>query len=109
MSIAFETLGENVTLVRLQGRLDATAAPDFQNQLIAAIAEGRTRLAVDLSNVSFVDSTGLGALVFSLKAARRAEGDLRLVAPSAQATKLLQLTTLDRVFRTGETPDQAWA
>jgi anti-sigma B factor antagonist len=109
MSVTFETLDGNVTLVRLEGRLDATAAPDLQNRLIAAIAEGKTRLAVDLSNVSFVDSTGLGALVFSLKAARRAEGDLRLVAPSAQAMKLLRLTTLDRVFRTGETPDRAWA
>lgn len=109
LSVTFETCEENVTLIRLEGRLDATAAPDFQAQLLTAVAEGKTRLAIDLSKVSFVDSTGISALVSSLKAARRAEGDLRLVAPSAQATKLLKLTTLDRVFRTSETPGQAWA
>jgi anti-sigma B factor antagonist len=109
MSMTFETLAGDVTLIRIEGRLDATAAPDFQIQLMTAIAEGKTCLVVDLSNVWFVDSTGLGILVTGLKAARRARGDLRLVAPSAPAMKLLKLTTLDRVFRMGETPDQAWA
>ena len=109
LSVTFERFDETVTLIRLEGRLDATAAPDFQTRLLTAIAEGRTCLAIDLSKVSFVDSTGISALVASLKAARRAEGDLRLVAPSAQAMKLLKLTTLDRVFRTSETPDRAWA
>lgn len=109
MSMTFETLAGDATLIRLEGRLDATAAPDVQTKLMTAIAEGKARLAVDLSKVSFVDSTGLGTLVSGLKAARRAGGDLRLVAPSAPAMKLLKLTTLDRVFRTTETPDQAWA
>jgi anti-anti-sigma factor len=109
MSATFETLAGNVTLVRPEGRLDAAAAPEFQTRLMAAIAEGKTRLAVDLSKASFVDSTGIGTLVSGLKAARRAGGDLRLVAPSPQAMKLLKLTTLDRVFRTSETIDQLWA
>lgn len=109
MSVTFETLARNVTLIRVEGRLDATAAPDFETKLMTVIAEGRTCLAVDLSKVWFVDSTGLGTLVSGVKAARRAGGDLRLVAPSAPAMKLLKLTTLDRVFRMSETSDQAWA
>ena len=109
MSITFETLAGDVTLVRIEGRLDAAAAPDFQAELMGVIAAGRTRLAVDLSEVLFVDSTGIGALVSGLKAARRAGGELRLVAPGPQAMKLLKLTTLDRVFRTSETLDETWA
>ena len=108
MSTTFETLAGNVTLVRPEGRLDAASAPEFQARLMGVIAEGRTRLAVDLSKASFVDSTGIGTLVSGLKAARRAGGDLRLVAPSPQAMKLLKLTTLDRVFKTSETPDENW-
>jgi anti-sigma B factor antagonist len=75
---------------------------------VAAIVEGKTRLAGDLSMVSFIDSMGIGTLVSSLKAARRADGDLRLVGKSAQAMKLLELTTLECVFRTSKTIDQIW-
>ena len=109
MIATFETRADDITMVRLEGRLDAAAAPDLLTELLSAIADGKTRLAVDLSKVSFVDSTGLGTLVSSLKAARRAKGDLRLVAPSDQAKKLLRLTTLDRVFRTSEDPGEGWA
>jgi len=93
-----------LTLVRLQGRLDAAAAPGLLARLNGAISEGRTLFVVDLADVSFIDSTGLGVLVSGLKAARRADGDLRLAAPSPQVRKLLRLTTLDRVFTIVEAP-----
>jgi len=100
---------QGVTLIRPSGRLDAAAAPDLLARLTGAIAEGQTHFAVDLAAVSFVDSTGLGALVSGLKAARRAQGDLRLIAPGPQVQRLLRLTTLDRVFVIAETPETAWA
>jgi anti-anti-sigma factor len=109
MMVFFETLEQGVTLVRLNGRLDAAAAPNFLARLKASIDEGKTRLALDLAAVPFIDSTGLGSLVSALKAARRAEGDVRLIAPSQQVQKLLQLTTLNRVFAIAETPENAWA
>ena len=107
--VSFEALEQGVTLVRLDGRLDAAAAPNFLARLKAFIEEGRTRLVLDLAAVPFIDSTGLGSLVTVLKAARRAEGDLRLVSPSQQVQKLLQLTTLNRVFTIAETSENAWA
>jgi anti-sigma B factor antagonist len=100
-----ENLEQSVTLVRLQERLDAAAAPSLVARLMGAIAEGRTQFVVDLAEVPFIDSTGLGALVSGLKAARRVEGDLRLAAPSPQVRKLLRLTTLDRVFTIVEAPE----
>ncbi|MEE1612152.1 STAS domain-containing protein [Microvirga sp. CF3016] len=98
-----EHLEQSVTLMRLQGRLDAAAAPGLLARLTGAIAEGKTQFVVDLAEVPFIDSTGLGALVSGLKAARRVEGDLRLAAPGPQVRKLLRLTTLDRVFTILET------
>ena len=109
MMVSFEALEQGVTLVRLNGRLDAAAAPNFLARLKASIEEGKTRLALDMAAVPFIDSTGLGSLVTALKAARRADGDVRLVSPSQQAQKLLQLTTLNRVFTIVETPEHAWA
>ena len=93
-----EPLEGGVTLVRLQGRLDAASAPGLLARLNRAISEERTLFVIDLAEVPFIDSTGLGVLVSGLKAARRADGDLRLAAPSPQVRKLLRLTTLDRVF-----------
>jgi anti-sigma B factor antagonist len=104
-----EQTEQGITLTRLSGRLDAAAAPQVLAHLKDAVADGKSRLAVDLSDVSFIDSTGLGTLVSGLKAARKAEGDLRLVAPSPQAKRLLRLTTLDRVFVTSDTLDGIWA
>jgi anti-sigma B factor antagonist len=109
MILEMERKGQGTALVRLSGRLDAAAAPRVLAHLKDAVAEGQSRLAVDLSDVSFIDSTGLGTLVSGLKTARKAEGDLRLVAPSPQAQRLLRLTTLDRVFFTSGTLDEVWA
>jgi anti-sigma B factor antagonist len=107
--VEIEQTEQGIALVRLSGRLDAAAAPHVLARLKDAVAEGRSRLAVDLSEVSFIDSTGLGTLVSGLKAARRAECDLRLIAPSPQAQRLLRLTTLDRVFVISDTLETAWA
>src|SRR3712207_2342524 len=109
MIVEMEQTAEGIALVRLSGRLDAAAAPQILARLKDAVADGKNRLAVDLSEVSFIDSTGLGTLVSGLKAARKAEGDLRLIAPSSQAQRLLRLTTLDRVFVTSDTLDEVWA
>jgi anti-anti-sigma factor len=98
MVVDIEQAVQSVTLLRLQGRLDAAAAPGFLARPTGVIAEGKTRFVVDLAEVPFIDSTGLGALISGLKAARRVEGDLRLAAPSPHVRKLLRLTTLDRVF-----------
>lgn len=107
MKIALEPLDGNAAVMRLDGRLDAAAAPKVQKSLEEALAQGRAHLAVDLERVSFIDSTGLGTLVSGLKASRRAEGNLRLVAPGVQVRKLLRLTTLDRVFTVSETLEGA--
>ncbi|MBC7590775.1 MAG: STAS domain-containing protein [Salinibacterium sp.] len=53
---------------------------------------------VDLSDVDFIDSSGLGALIGGLKAARQAGGDLRIAAPNEQVRLVLQLTNMERVL-----------
>jgi anti-sigma B factor antagonist len=107
MNIELAAQDEGTALVNIEGRLDAAAAPGFRQQITAAISEGNVRLALHLAHVSFMDSTGLGALVAALKAARKADGDISIVAPSSQVQKLFRLTAMDRVFRIFETRDEA--
>lgn len=72
------------TVVQPTGRLNMVAAPRLREQLHGLVENGSSRLVVDLSRTDFIDSSGLGALVSGLKAARQAGGDLRIAAPTAR-------------------------
>lgn len=108
MEIAVEPRGDGA-VVRLTGRLDLLVAAEVRQALARAVADGRRRMVVDLGDVSFVDSSGLGALISGLKAARQAGGDLRIARPSEQARMILQLTTLDRVLKPYASVEEAAA
>jgi len=107
MQIDIDARGEGLAVVNLQGRFDAAAAPTFKQQIIEAISQGNVGLALHIAHVFFMDSTGLGVLVSVLKAARRAQGDVSIIAPSAQVEKLLRLTAMDRVFKVFGSEEEA--
>ena len=98
-----------VAVVRLIGRLDLPVATPVKDRLAKVVAEGSPRLVVDLGEVSFVDSSGLAALIGGLKAARLEGGDLRIASPNDQARLILGLTTLDRVLRVCGSVEEAVA
>ncbi len=88
--------------VTLDGRLDALEAAPLRAILTDAIIDGQIDIIIDLSNVEFVDSAGLAALVKAMKDARRAGGDVRLVSPkAADAVRVFELTKFDKVFTMG--------
>src|SRR3982751_4937583 len=99
MELVVEPGMAGVAVVRPRGRLDLLVAAELKQALTAAVSAGQPRLVVDLGEVTFVDSSGLGALIGGLKAARLAGGDLRLARPTEQATFILELTALTRVLR----------
>jgi anti-sigma B factor antagonist len=76
--------------------------------VLAALDAGRRRIVVDLSNTSFMDSSGLGALIGCLKSARQADGDLRIAAPNEQLRMVLKLSNVDRVLRSYGSADEAY-
>lgn len=93
------TESSGVVVVKPAGRLNMVAAPTLRKELHAIVEAGQTRVVVDLSEVDFIDSSGLGALISGLKVARQAGGDLRIAAPTRQVTTVLELTNLNRVLR----------
>jgi anti-sigma B factor antagonist len=88
-----------VQVLGCQGRLTMTTARALRDAVERAVAEPPPRIVLDLAEVSFVDSSGLGALISGLKRARQAGGDLRIAGPQEQVTTVLRLTNLDRVLR----------
>jgi anti-sigma B factor antagonist len=85
-------------VVALQGELDLFTAPRFEEVLLKGIKHGARLVVVDLSEVTFVDSTGLGALIGAGKRLRGAEGSLDIVCPRGSIRRLLELTSLDSII-----------
>jgi len=103
------TLPDGVAVVAPVGRLTMVGAPDLRGKLAELVADGHTRIVVDLSEVVFLDSSGLGALVAGLKSARQAGGDLRIASATEQVLLVLKLTSLDRVLEPHATAESAFA
>lgn len=98
------------TIVRpTADRLDIEVAADFRAMLLSLIEQGNRHLIVDLEEVSFVDSSGLGALVSALKTIKRTSGsgDVRLARLQPPVISLLEIIRLNRVFTSYPTVEQA--
>ncbi len=89
--------GGYVTLVP-EGKFNLVSAPPLKARIDDLVKEGKARIVVDLSSVDFIDSSGLGALIGGLKAARQNDGDLRIAAAGDQVKAVLKLTNLDRIL-----------
>ncbi|MCF4119843.1 STAS domain-containing protein [Antribacter sp. KLBMP9083] len=99
MEFKTEELGKDITLVRGNGRLNMIAAPRLRSVVAYAVENGRPRVVVDLSEVEFMDSSGLGSLISCLKTVRQAGGDLRIAAPATQVSMVLSLSNVDRILK----------
>ncbi len=97
-----------VAEVTVAGRLNMVTAARLREAIQGAVDDHHPNAAVDLSRVVFLDSSGLGALIASLKAVRAAGGDLRLVAPAEQAQLVLELTNMSSVLASFDSVDAAF-
>ena len=90
-------------------RVDLEVAGEFRAALVQLIDSGHRHLVVDMSDVSFVDSSGLGALVSALKALKglKGGGDVRLANVQPPVVALLEIIRLHRVFASYPSVDQA--
>ncbi len=96
----FETTTvDGIAVVRPVGRLNMVSAPQLSQTVADLVADGASKMVIDLSDTDTIDSSGLGALVSCLKKARSAGGDLRLAGPNSQARTVLELTNLSRVLK----------
>ncbi|MCD4523346.1 STAS domain-containing protein [Nocardioides sp. cx-173] len=96
-------------VVALRGEVDMASVGAVRTCLRELMLAGHTDVLVDLRDVTFMDSTGLGVLVAARKQARVFRGSLGLVAPSPPVARVLSLTSLDRVFPCFGSLDEALA
>ena len=95
------------TVVEVAGEIDVSSADALRDELSSALERERTDLVIDLRAVQFMDSTGLGVLVGTLKKVRTQGGTLQLVIDNERLLKVLRLTALLQVFTVHETLEAA--
>ena len=86
------------TVVALEGEIDLEQAGAVRKALLEALKKGRNVL-VDLSKVTYIDSSGIASLVEGLQVARRQRSELALVAVNQRVRRVLELARLDKVFQ----------
>jgi anti-sigma B factor antagonist len=100
---------DEMQVFELVGSLDIATSPTVRAALTSASERGNHRLIVDLTQVDFLDSTGLGALIGGQRRAKEFNGEVRLVAKEGQILRLLRITGLLKVFAVYATLEDALA
>jgi anti-sigma B factor antagonist len=85
-------------VLAVAGDLDVYTANDVRDVITAAETWGSAVMLLDLSDVAFLDSTGLSAIVSTRRIARSHGSELRLVCPSGSALRVIRMTHLDDVL-----------
>jgi anti-sigma B factor antagonist len=97
MEIAVDKIGSVVVAMLPVEELDASNSEEFKRD-IAPVLEAHIRLVLDLSQLRFVDSSGLGAMVSCLRQLSAKGGDLKLCGMSKQVRGLFELVRMHRIF-----------
>ncbi len=87
-------------IIKPAGVLDGLQANQLRQQVSELVASGNNLVLLDLADVNFIDSSGLGALIAVLKMLRTAGGDLYLCSLAAPVKHLFMLTRMDGIFET---------
>ena len=90
--------GDGVDLVRVEAtRIDAAVAIQFKDEMRAVTAQAAPRTVLDLQEIDFIDSSGLGAIVASMKAMPPSR-KLELAGLTPAVDKVFRMTRMDSIF-----------
>ncbi len=96
-----ESVSEAV--ITVTGEIDLYSSPELRTAILEAVPAAPTQVAIDLSGVAYMDSSGVATLVEGLRSAREHKKAFSLVAPSPAVVKVLKLAKLDQIFEVSQT------
>ena len=106
MQITTNQNGE-VTVVAIDDRLEADTVEAFRTSMHDLAEQGQVKLVLDFSNISFVDSSGLGGLVSAVRKFRQHDGDIKLACINDNVRPLVEIVRLHRIFDIFDAVDEA--
>lgn len=96
-------------IIEFQGELDISTSPRAREMMLGLLGDGCQQIIINLHKTDYIDSTGLGALVGTLRRAREQGGGLRLVGLSNRVRKLFEITRLNLAFPIDASEEDALA
>ena len=97
----------DVVIFRIKGDIDAYSSPSLKDKIVKEIDNGVKRVILNLTNVDYIDSAGLGVLVALLKRIKKEQGVLRIAGLKPNIMKIFQLTRLNQIFDIYNTEEEA--
>ena len=97
---------KNIGIIKPKGNLDAASVKRFKKSFDHFL-ERVNRFVFDLSNIEFIDSSGLGALISCMKKASKIDGDIYIAHLQAKPRVLFEITRADRIFEMFDNVDAA--
>ena len=97
MNLSYEKIGDILVVRVEEKRLDASKAPAFLQLILERVKAGHQKFVLDLNQVSFIDSTGLGAIVTCRKRVGSG-GKFAIAGAQGAVARLFALTRMDKVF-----------
>ena len=109
LDVTQEDLDERTHVISLRGELDVSTVPALAEPLRKAIAAGKTAVAIDLSELTFLDSTGLMVLLNGLRRVMRQGGRLAIACTNPTVLRLFEITGTESTFTIVDSRDAALA
>ena len=98
---------DNYPVLRLTGELDLRNVPEVRQAIRGLIDEGFVRFLINLTDLEFIDSSGLGVLVGGLARVREKQGEIKLVCANRRILRVFEMTRLTQLFDIYESEEDA--
>ena len=109
MTLRIQPVDDQVWSIALRGRIDQPAARAIEDAITELTDAGRACVVVDLTEVAYMASAGLAALLTTVRRARLLGGDIRLAAMNDRVREVFEMSGFDQVFKIYATPAEAVA
>ncbi|MBG0788916.1 MAG: STAS domain-containing protein [Desulfovibrionaceae bacterium] len=96
------------TLVRVGGRMDAVAAPDFEKECAGVVESGEKLVVVDLAQLEYISSAGLRSILATAKKIKATGGAMKFSGLAGMVEEVFQVSGLGTLFEVAATPDEAF-
>lgn len=99
MNLVIDVVEEsNKSVVNLSGEIDAYTAPNLKESLLPLTQKEGNTVEVDLGNVNYMDSTGLGVFISALKSTKENGSEMKLINIQDRVLRLFKITGLDEIM-----------
>ena len=107
MKIERTLVAGNLPVLRLSGELDLNSVPDVRRAIRTLIDEGLVNFIINLSELEFIDSSGLGVLVGGLARVREKQGEVKIACSDKRIVRVFEMTRLTQLFEIYPTEEEA--